>query len=60
MRLAMVLTQVFENTRRSIGALLESSGDESAIRSAIAGFRSYQVAGLTGLASWVAAEGRVT
>jgi len=53
----VVLTQVFENTRRTIGALLENCADESAIRSAIAGFRSYQVAGLTALAAWIAGEG---
>jgi AcrR family transcriptional regulator len=54
----LVLTQVFENTRRTLGALLESCTGESALRSAVACFRSYQVAGLMALAAWVAAQRR--
>lgn len=42
----LVLTQIFENTRRMIAVLLESCVDEAAIRRAVAAFRSYQVAGL--------------
>lgn len=44
----LVLTQIFENTRRMIAVLLESHSDERAIRRAVAAFRSYQVAGLAG------------
>lgn len=52
----LVLEQIFENTRRMIGAILEASEDERAIRRAVAAFRAYQVAGLGALARWVAAE----
>ena len=44
----LVLTQVFENTRRMIAVLLETYRDERAIRRAVAAFRNYQVAGLAG------------
>ena len=46
----LVLRQIFENTRRMIATLLESCADEGAIRRAVAAFRSYQVAGLSGFA----------
>jgi AcrR family transcriptional regulator len=46
----LVLQQIFENTRRMIARLLESCPDEAAIRRAVAAFRSYQVAGLSGFA----------
>jgi len=52
----LVLHNVFENTRRMISAILESCEDEAAIRRAIAGFRSYQVAGLAGFTRWLAGE----
>lgn len=43
-----VLAQIFENTRRAIASILESSEDEQVIREGIAAFRSYQMAGLRG------------
>jgi len=52
----LVLTQVFENTRRMIAVLLETYSDERAIRRAVAAFRSYQVAGLAGFARGVVAD----
>lgn len=42
----LVLTLIFENTRRSLAAVLEASRDERAIRDAIGAFRRYQLAGL--------------
>jgi AcrR family transcriptional regulator len=53
----LVLEQIFENTRRMIGAILAASEDERAIRRAVAAFRAYQVAGLAALSRWLAAEG---
>jgi AcrR family transcriptional regulator len=53
----LVLEQIFENTRRMIGAILEASEEERAIRRAVAAFRAYQVAGLAALSRWLAAEG---
>jgi AcrR family transcriptional regulator len=53
----LVLTQIFENTRRMIAVLLETYSDERAIRRAVAAFRSYQVAGLAGFAGSVVTEG---
>jgi AcrR family transcriptional regulator len=53
----LVLTQIFENTRRTIAVLLETYSDERAIRRAVASFRSYQVAGLAGFTRAVVAEG---
>jgi AcrR family transcriptional regulator len=52
----LVLQQIFENTRRMIGVLLESCADERAIVRAVATFRSYQVGGLAALAHALAAE----
>jgi AcrR family transcriptional regulator len=52
----LVLEQIFENTRRMIGALLEGCEGEPAIRRAVAAFRSYQVAGLAGLTRSLVAE----
>ena len=52
----LVLTQIFENTRRMIAVLLETYSDERAIRRAVAAFRSYQVAGLAGFARGVVAD----
>ena len=46
----LVLTQIFENTRRMIAVLLEAYSDAAAIRRAVAAFRSYQVAGLAAFA----------
>ena len=52
----LVLGQIFDNTRRMIAAILESSGDEREIRRSVAAFRAYQVAGLAAFARWVVAE----
>lgn len=52
----LVLEQIFENTRRMIGAILETCPEEPDIRRAVAAFRSYQVAGLAGFTRWLAAE----
>lgn len=54
----LVLEQIFENTRRMIGALLEGCEGELAIRRAVAAFRSYQVAGLAAFARSLVAESR--
>lgn len=54
----LVLTQVFENTRRMIAVLLETYSDERAIRRAVAAFRSYQVGGLAGFTRGVLESGR--
>ncbi|MCK6552045.1 TetR/AcrR family transcriptional regulator [Myxococcota bacterium] len=48
-----VLTRIFESTRRTIAALLEENDTEESLRTAIAAFRSYQVAGLRGFVAWV-------
>jgi AcrR family transcriptional regulator len=53
----LVLTQIFENTRRMIAVLLETYSDERAIRRAVAAFRSYQLAGLAGFTRGVLARG---
>ena len=53
----LVLTQIFENTRRMIAMLLESCVDETALRRAVAAFRSYQVAGLAAFARSLAPAG---
>jgi AcrR family transcriptional regulator len=52
----LVLEQIFENTRRMIGRILEDNEDERAIRRAVAVFRAYQVAGLAAVARWLASE----
>jgi AcrR family transcriptional regulator len=52
----LVLSHIFDNTRRMIAALLESCPDGAAIRRAVAAFRSYQVAGLGAFARGLAAE----
>jgi AcrR family transcriptional regulator len=52
----LVLSQIFDNTRRMIAVLLESCLDAAAIRRAVAEFRSYQVAGLAALARGLAEE----
>jgi AcrR family transcriptional regulator len=49
----VVLTILFDNTRRALSHILESSREEAAIREAIAGFRSYQIAGIAGFVRWV-------
>jgi AcrR family transcriptional regulator len=52
----LVLEQIFENTRRMIGKILEANEDERAIRRAVAAFRTYQVAGLAALSQFLASE----
>jgi AcrR family transcriptional regulator len=52
----LVLEQIFENTRRMVGAILESCEDERDIRRAVAAFRSYQVAGLAAFSRWLVAD----
>jgi AcrR family transcriptional regulator len=53
----LVLWQIFDNTRRMIAAILESSEDEREIRRGVAAFRAYQVAGLAAFARWVVSDG---
>lgn len=53
----LVLTQIFDNTRRMIAAILEASDDEREIRRAVAAFRAYQVAGLAAFARWLVGDG---
>lgn len=48
-----LLTQLFRNTLSAIVAILETYQDEAQIRAAIAGFWSYQLAGLAGFTKWV-------
>jgi AcrR family transcriptional regulator len=50
----LVLTCLFDNTRRAIAAILAERADGSSIRAAIAGFRAYQTAGLAAFARWYA------
>jgi len=48
-----VLQHVFENTVRIIVAILAHHENEADIRTAFAGFWSYQLAGLDALADWI-------
>ncbi|MGA9521268.1 MAG: helix-turn-helix domain-containing protein [Myxococcaceae bacterium] len=48
-----VLTRIFENTRRTLAAILAEHESERALREAIEGFWSYQIPGLQGYAAWV-------
>lgn len=48
-----ILRGVFENTVRMIVAILTRHENEADIRTAFAGFWSYQLAGLNGLAEWI-------
>jgi AcrR family transcriptional regulator len=48
-----ILQKVFENTVRMIVAILALHEGETEIRTAFAGFWSYQLAGLAGLAEWI-------
>ena len=43
-----VLKRIFENTRRTLAAILEENEDERALRAAIEAFWSYQIPGLRG------------
>jgi AcrR family transcriptional regulator len=47
------LEQIFENTVRTLGAILASHTTEPAVREAFRVFWSYQLAGLAGLERWV-------
>ena len=48
-----VLEQIFENTRRTLAAILEQHAREDAMRDAIRTFWSYQIPGLRGFARHV-------
>lgn len=54
----LVLEQIFDNTRRMLGTLLESCADERPFRRAVAAFRAYQTAGLAAPSRWLVAEGK--
>jgi AcrR family transcriptional regulator len=49
----LVLTNIFQNTRRSIVSILEAYEEEAQIRAAVAAFWSYQLAGLAGFTKGV-------
>ena len=49
----LVLTNIFQSTRRSIVSILESFDDEAQIRAAVAAFWRYQLAGLAGFTKGV-------
>ncbi|NMO17873.1 TetR/AcrR family transcriptional regulator [Pyxidicoccus fallax] len=51
-----VLTRIFENTRRTLAAILEAHEKEEALREAIEAFWSYQLPGLHGFAAWLRRE----
>ncbi len=53
------LTIIFDNTRRAIATILRTTRDEARIREAIAGFRSYQMAGLAAFVRWLRPESRL-
>lgn len=52
-----VLERIFENTRRTLAAILEHHESERALREAVEAFWSYQVPGLGGFARWVSERG---
>jgi hypothetical protein len=51
-----VLSCIFENTRHALVAILGEEREEAAIREAVQGFWSYQLAGLRGVLRWLTAE----
>jgi hypothetical protein len=53
-----VLRQIFDDTRRTLAALLEAHPDERALREAIEAFWCYQVPGMQGFARWVRGDRR--
>lgn len=53
----LLVTLVFDNTRRAIAAILRSTDDPDRVRERIAGFWSYQLPGLDGLLAWARARG---
>lgn len=52
-----VLTHIFDNTRRTIAAVLAENATERGIREGIEAFWSYQLPGLQGFVRWVIARG---
>lgn len=48
----LVLTHIFDNTRRTIASILASSTTEREVREGVAAFRAYQVHGLRGFVAW--------
>jgi len=48
-----VLTCIFDNTRRTLAAILVKNPSEAALRETVQAFWSYQIPGLRGLADWV-------
>ena len=52
------LQHVFENTVRTLGAILAQDGGDAATREAFRAFWSYQLAGLAGLERWVISDDR--
>lgn len=49
----LLLRQLFDNTVRTLVAILDEASGADEIRTAFAGFWSYQLAGLAGFARWV-------
>lgn len=49
----LLLRQLFDNTVRTLVAILDESSDDAEIRNAFEGFWSYQLAGLAGFSRWV-------
>jgi AcrR family transcriptional regulator len=54
-----VLTIIFDNTRRAMASILQTTHDDARVREAIAGFRSYQMAGLAAFVRWLRPESRL-
>jgi AcrR family transcriptional regulator len=54
-----MLTIIFDNTRRAIARILSTTHDEARIREAVAGFRTYQMAGLAAFVRWLRPESRL-
>jgi hypothetical protein len=52
----LVLTQIFEGTRRALASILAHTDDPRALREAIEAFWSYQIPGLQGFARWLRKE----
>jgi AcrR family transcriptional regulator len=53
-----VLGHIFENTRRTIAAVLVENTTERGIREGIEAFWSYQLPGVQGFVRWAVAQGR--
>ncbi len=52
-----VLERIFENTRRTLAAILEQHDKERPLREAIEAFWSYQIPGIGGFARWLGERG---